>query len=109
VVAQVAEHAGDVVGHQAADRPRGVDADHNLAGGIEDEPGGLEESAVWVDEGAGRFGDGFGVGTVTDRERSTTPNPPDRSSGRLIVPPPARGTVMAGKVSPGLSKVIGFS
>jgi hypothetical protein len=69
VIAQVADEADHVVRHQAADRPRGVDADHHLAVGVENEPGGLEEPSLGIDERARGCRDRFGVGGMSDRER----------------------------------------
>ena len=38
MIAQVADEADHIVGYQAADSPRGVDADHHLAVGLRTNP-----------------------------------------------------------------------
>ena len=65
---QVADETDDVLGDQAPDGAAGVHADHDPAGGVEHEPGRLQEQRVGVDEGAGYAGDGVGVGAMADRE-----------------------------------------
>ena len=64
----VAHQPGDVVGHQPADGPAGVDADHDLARRVEDEAGGLQVDRIRVDERTGERGDGPRVSAVPDRE-----------------------------------------
>ena len=68
VFTQVADQADHVLGDEPADGAAGVHADHDLAGRVEDEPGGLQEAPAGVDERAGEPGDGPGVGVVPDRE-----------------------------------------
>ena len=64
----VAQQPGDVIGHQPADGPAGVDADHDLARRVEDEAGGLQVHRVLIDEGAGQAGDRACVGAEPDGE-----------------------------------------
>jgi catechol 2,3-dioxygenase-like lactoylglutathione lyase family enzyme len=64
--AHVAHQPGDVLGDQPADRPAGVDADHDLARRVEDEAGGLQVHRVRINEGTGQPGDRSRVGTEPD-------------------------------------------
>jgi hypothetical protein len=73
VLAQVADQADDILGDEPANGAAGVDADHHTPGRVEDEPGGLQEERVIVDEGPGHLGDRAGAGAVPDRERQAVP------------------------------------
>ena len=55
-------------GDEPADGAAGVHADDDAAGGVEDEPGGLQVARVRVDEGARQSGHRGGVGAVADRK-----------------------------------------
>ena len=68
MIAQVADEADDIVGHQPADRPRGVGADHHLAVGVEPRNPWMVEPTLGIDERARRCRDGFSVGAVADWE-----------------------------------------
>jgi hypothetical protein len=68
VLTQVADHPDDFLGDEPADGAAGVNAHHEVPGQVKDEPGGLQEERVFVDESPGRLGDLAGVGAVPDRE-----------------------------------------
>ena len=68
VLADVAHQPGDIVRDQPADGPAGVDADHDLAGRVEHEAGGLQINRLRVEEGTGQAGDRACVRAESDRE-----------------------------------------
>src|SRR5260221_8867364 len=84
VLAQVADQADDVLGDESAEGAAGIAADPPPPRRVQDEPRGLQEQRILVNESASLRGDRAGVGALPDRERQAMFGDELRGGGLVV-------------------------